>query len=82
MSNFIPFSETSCETFEMLKMKGVLADSDYMQSLKASCDQKNAPAPSATADQTKSNRIKIIGAAAFVAAIAIIIIIKKKKHDS
>ena len=72
--------ENACQTFNKLKNKGVLIDSDYMQSLNTSCTQTTKTNQVATTP-AKNNIIKILAVLVFIAAITFFVI-KRKKNDN
>ena len=77
MESFTSFAETPCMTLEKLRAKGITQDSNYMQSLEASCNQKMQPEK---VPNSKKNIIKIVGiSAAIIGLITTLILINKKK---
>ena len=77
MESFTIFAEKPCETLQKLKAKGITQNSNYMQSLEASCNQKLQPKKNLS---SKNNIIKIVGiSAAIIGLITTLIIINKKK---
>ena len=77
MESFTSFAETPCKTLEKLRAKGITQDSNYIQSLEASCNQKMQPKEALT---NKKNLIKIVGiSVAIIGLITTLIIINKKK---
>ena len=77
MESFTIFAEKPCETLEKLKAKGITQNSNYIQSLEASCNQKLKPK---NIFSSKKNIIKIVGiSAAIIGLITTLILINKKK---